>query len=116
MFLGTVSLFLLAPLLWSFWLLPLGLPHPLAEAMPPMALTTLIAFFIASELSNLAAQFLAVSGPKHRWLAIWVPTLHLYYPLAALAAWRALADIVVRPFFWDKTEHGVSRARGRRQP
>jgi hypothetical protein len=32
MFLGSILQFLLAPLLWSFWIIPLGLPHPVAGA------------------------------------------------------------------------------------
>lgn len=37
----------------------------------------------------------------------WVPTLHAYFPLATLAAWKALYELVTRPFYWDKTAHGV---------
>ena len=32
-FLGSLSQYLLAPILWSFWLLSLGLPHPLREPL-----------------------------------------------------------------------------------
>ena len=110
MFLGTVSLFLLAPVLWSFWLLPLGFEHPLAGIVPSGALLALVGMFIVSELLTIATELIAVSGPRHRWLMLWVPTLHFYYPLAAVAAWKGLAEIVTRPFFWDKTSHGKGRA------
>ncbi len=33
--------------------------------------------------------------PRHRWLAPWVPTLPLYFPLGALAVWKALVELVV---------------------
>jgi len=66
--------------------------------------------FIVSELLTIATELIAVSGPRHRWLMLWVPTLHFYYPLAAVAAWKGLAEIVTRPFFWDKTSHGKGRA------
>ena len=46
-------------------------------------------------------------GPDHRHLAPWVITLHFYFPLAALAAWRGLFELLTRPFFWDKTAHGI---------
>ncbi len=32
--------------------------------------------------------------------------LPLYYGLISLAAWTAIADLIVRPHFWAKTEHG----------
>ncbi|MGB3146402.1 MAG: hypothetical protein WBA91_01445, partial [Paracoccaceae bacterium] len=33
--------------------------------------------------------------------------LHVYFPLGALASYKALWEAVFRPFFWDKTLHGV---------
>ncbi len=109
LFLGTLSQFLLAPVLWSCWALALGLPHPLA-GLPGPLLTALIGLFLAAELVNLVVNLAAVSGPKHRWLLPWVPTLALYFPLGALAAYRGAWDILVRPFFWDKTRHGLDPA------
>ncbi|MBC9247263.1 glycosyltransferase [Paracoccus sp. 11-3] len=110
-FFGSVSQYLLAPLLWSFWLLPLGLPHPLRapleNAFGGAALTLLLALFIASELLSIAVGLWAVRGSKHRHLLAWVPTLHLYFPLGCLAGWKAIYEVVARPFYWDKTQHGV---------
>ena len=40
----------------------------------------------------------------------WVAALPFYWPLGAVAAWRAIAEIFTRPTFWHKTEHGVSGA------
>jgi glycosyltransferase XagB len=35
-------------------------------------------------------------------------TMPLYWPLASIAAWRALLDLLFRPHHWSKTAHGVS--------
>ncbi|WP_417498423.1 glycosyltransferase [Maricaulis sp.] len=35
-------------------------------------------------------------------------SMPLYWPLQSWAAARALYQLVTRPYFWDKTEHGVS--------
>lgn len=106
LFLGTLSQFILAPLLWSFWVPAFGFPHPLVDLMPrAMALTMAIAFF-STELLNVAIGISALGAPEHRFLRKWVPTLHFYYPLATLAAAKALIEIVTRPFYWDKTHHG----------
>jgi glycosyltransferase XagB len=107
LFLGTLSSYVFSPLLWSFWLLPFGLPHPLAELVPWWLFVALGTAFLATELVNVAAGALAVSSPKHRWLIPWVPTMHFYHPLGAIASWKALVELVVRPFYWDKTAHGV---------
>lgn len=106
LFLGTLSQFLLAPLLWSFWALPLGLPHPLLDAMPSAMIWTLAAVFAMSEVLTVAVGLLAVSGPDHRFLMKWVPTLHAYWPLATLAAIKGISEILTKPFYWDKTAHG----------
>ncbi len=107
LFLGTLIQFLLAPVLWSFWLMLFGLGHPLATALPMAAAVTLAALFLFAEVANLAINLSALSGRRHRWLRPWALTLHLYFPLAAVAAWKGLWEMVVSPYYWDKTAHGI---------
>jgi cellulose synthase/poly-beta-1,6-N-acetylglucosamine synthase-like glycosyltransferase len=38
-------------------------------------------------------------------------TMPFYWPLATIAAWIALADLLFRPHHWTKTAHGVSPRR-----
>jgi len=108
---ASVSQYLLAPVLWSFWLLSLGLPHPmrgvLAGLLSGNAIALLFTLFVASELLNIAIGCWAVRGRRHRHLLPWVPTLHLYFPLGCLAAWKAIYEVVAKPFYWDKTQHGI---------
>ncbi|MDO5658042.1 MAG: glycosyltransferase [Paracoccus sp. (in: a-proteobacteria)] len=110
-FFGTMSQYLLAPVLWSFWLLTLGLPHPLREPLAAPAggavVLALFLLFVASELLNIVIGMWAVRGRDHRHLMAWVPSLHLYFPLGCLAAWKAIYEVVVKPFYWDKTVHGL---------
>jgi cellulose synthase/poly-beta-1,6-N-acetylglucosamine synthase-like glycosyltransferase len=113
LFFGTLVTYVLKPLVWSFWLLPLGLPHPLAGLVPWWLFVALGTAFLAAEIINIAAGAVAVSSPKHRWLIPWVPTLHFYHPLGAAASWKALVELVVRPFYWDKTAHGLYGPGGR---
>ena len=37
---------------------------------------------------------------------LWLPLTTLYFLLATLAALKAAAEAVARPFHWDKTRHG----------
>ncbi len=108
LFLGTLSQFLLAPLLWSFWLIVFGLPHPIADALPWAVIVALGILFFLSEVATLLTAATAVARPKHRWLIKWVPLMHLYYPLAAIASWKGFSELLIRPFYWDKTSHGRS--------
>lgn len=35
-------------------------------------------------------------------------TMPLYWPLASIAAWKALFELIFRPHHWSKTAHGLS--------
>ena len=107
-FITALSQFVLAPFLWSFWLVLLGLPHPLDPLLPRSVLLNFGLFFLMVEVITILVNATAVSGPKHRHLLAWVPTLHFYYPIGAIAAYKALYELVFQPFFWDKTAHGHS--------
>ena len=106
LFLGTLSQFVLAPFLWSFWLVVVGLPHPLSSVAPWEVVVAFGAVFIVSEVATLIALALSVATPRHRGLIWWVPLMHLYFPLSAIACWKALWELMSRPFYWDKTAHG----------
>ncbi len=107
-FVTALSQVLLAPLLWSFWLMFLGLPHPLDPLVPQDLMMALGVLFITIEVLNLIIHATAVVDRRHRHLLPWVVTMHLYYPLNTVAAYKALYELVFKPFFWDKTRHGLS--------
>jgi hypothetical protein len=115
-FVSAVSQVLLAPVLWSFWLVLLGLPHPLDGVLARGTMAGIGVLFLSVEAINMLIHAQAVRGRRHRHLIAWVPSMHFYGPLAAVAAYKALYELIVKPFFWDKTAHGLSvTARGRRR-
>ncbi|MCA0919529.1 glycosyltransferase family 2 protein [Pseudooceanicola nanhaiensis] len=107
-FLSALSQFLLAPVFWSMWLIPFGLPHPLLEMTSPALFHALATAFFATECFNIVLGIIAVSGRDHRHLIPWVPGMMLYFPLGCIAAHKALFELVACPFYWDKTQHGHS--------
>lgn len=104
----TLSQYLMAPLLWSFWMLPLGFDHPLLPIFGWNGMLIAGTLFFVSEVVNIAAALIALRTTGHRGLWPWVFTMHLYFPLGTIAAWRAMVEIVTKPFFWDKTAHGLA--------
>jgi len=104
---GTITQFLLAPLLWSFWLMLLDLPHPLNGVLSKPVALTFAGIFLLSEVINIAVSALAVTSARKRELIKWTPTLHFYFPLAALAAHKGVIELATKPFYWDKTSHGI---------
>lgn len=109
LFLTTLIQFTFAPILWSFWLLLLGLPHPLSGIIEGPLARSLTAVFLSAEAITVFIGFAALSRSPHRSLIPWVPTLFAYFPLATVAAYKAVWETLTKPFYWDKTEHGHSR-------
>lgn len=107
LFLGTLIQFLLAPILWSFWLMLFGLGHPLAAALPGWALLAVSGVFFLAEVSSLTINIIALRGQRHRFLRPWALSLHAYFPLAAIAAYKGCWEMIASPFYWDKTAHGI---------
>jgi cellulose synthase/poly-beta-1,6-N-acetylglucosamine synthase-like glycosyltransferase len=103
---GSVLHALLAPVLWTFWALPLGLPHPVQSVLPEAGIWALVASFLAIEGGLIAFGIVGMRRTRHRLTPLWVPTMILYYPLATLAAYKAAWEMLMQPFYWDKTTHG----------
>jgi glycosyltransferase XagB len=109
-FLTTLSQFLLTPVLLSFWVIPFGLPHPVMTQLSPLLATLMFAAFLWSEAVLLVSTLVAMRRTKHRMNPLWALALHVYFPLGALAAYKALWELVTQPFYWDKTTHGICDA------
>lgn len=107
LFLGSMLNALLVPALWSTIIMPFGMAHPIADWMPGEDGLALALLMIGAALLSMGISCLGCSAPHHRRLRRWVPTLEFYFPLATLAMFKALSEIVLRPFHWDKTTHGT---------
>lgn len=107
-FLTAILQFTLAPVLWSFWLIQFGLPHAFATWSAPALMQATVGLFLTSELVALLVGFAAVNRTRAPGLMIWVPCMMIYYPLGVFAAYKALWEVLFRPYFWDKTRHGQS--------
>lgn len=105
-FLGAQSQVILAPVMWSFWLILAGLPHPAQDLLRPVTITALVVLFVASELLVMATALVGLSRTRHRGLLPCVPLLHFYHPFGAIAGWRAVWESIRDPFYWAKTSHG----------
>jgi cellulose synthase/poly-beta-1,6-N-acetylglucosamine synthase-like glycosyltransferase len=112
MFLGTLLQFALAPVLWGFWLIPLGVPHPLESVVPVWVVVALSILFLSSQILDIAFACVGARRAGKRHLGWWAPTLMLYFPLATLAVYRALWEALRCPFRWDKTTHGIDLPEG----
>lgn len=106
-FAGSLAAFALVPVLWSLWLGVLGLPHPFFNAIPRSAMYMLSALFILCEVINVSIMAWAATLADKRPLVRWAPTIGLYFPIAAVALYKAFYEMTHKPFYWDKTDHGI---------
>jgi cellulose synthase/poly-beta-1,6-N-acetylglucosamine synthase-like glycosyltransferase len=108
MFLCTILQFLLAPLLWGFWLASFGVAPLGTEGWSQAAFLGVTALLLTTEAMALLIGLTAVALSPHGRLYPWVPALSLYFPLGVAAAYKALYELIIKPFYWDKTMHGAS--------
>ncbi len=106
MFAGTVIHALLAPILALLWLAAFGAISfsGFADAQLLFQFTT-IGF--AAEALMLAANYVGLRRAGHRLNPLWLPTMMAYNLLASLAAYKAVYEVLTKPFYWDKTAHGL---------
>lgn len=106
---GTVVSALVNPLLWlAFFYWAATRDAEVARFFP----SPLLEFNIFALLAgNAFFVYLAMAAPLRRgWPELSVAALLApgYWLLASVAAYRALFQLIRRPFFWEKTEHGIS--------
>jgi hypothetical protein len=54
--------------------------------------------------------YFATETDKHKSLRPTLFTMFAYWPLASLAAYKAMYELITAPAYWDKTEHGLNDA------
>ena len=109
-FVGTLCQFLLAPVLWSFWLIVFGVFHPIQTLLPLSVVYAICALFVLAEVLTISIGMVAVSSARRRFLMPWTLTMIFYFPIGAIAAYKALGELLLRPYHWEKTQHGQADA------
>lgn len=105
--LGTVSAFLLAPVFWVLWIALLGFDLPFMAVLPAPVWAAVFGFLALSELIMITVASTAMLAKKRPGLIPFILTLTVYWPLGTIAAYKALFELFFRPFYWDKTDHGL---------
>ena len=107
---GTMLSGLLNPLFWLifiFWLLTeSGVFDPL---FPPVLLYLSLFNLLAG---NGLFMFIMMLAPFRRnWLSLapYSLTVFWYWVLMSVAAWKGAWQLITKPFYWEKTEHGLSK-------
>ncbi len=107
LFLGAITSYLSIPLFWALWAATAGLGASFWQSFPQGLMVAFFASMIAGQLVMLTTALIAARDSGHKGLMGWVLALPVYWPLGAVAAYRAMGEVFTRPFHWHKTEHGV---------
>lgn len=113
LFLGGAVTYLAMPVFWAavlFWLTS-GAPV-FGDRLPDWAQSVLAYGFAVGQVVMLGCAALALWRRRALDLLAWLPILPIYWTLGAIAAWKAIIEVATAPFYWDKTQHGVSRCDG----
>ncbi len=108
-FLTAISQFLLAPALWLLWAAAFGMPHPLENHVAAATVTWLAVGTALAACLNGAIALLAVARMNRPRLYPFILTMGAYFPMATLAAYKGLYELLTAPYYWDKTEHGKTK-------
>ena len=107
---GTFLSGLLNPVFWSvfaIWMI-IGSDN-LAPYFPPEILYLSLLNLLAG--NGLLIYLTMVAPFRRRWvdLAPWGLTVIGYWVLMTVASYKALSQLVFNPFYWEKTQHGLSK-------
>lgn len=107
---GTVLSGLINPVFWALYVIWLILATSGFDPVFPPVLLFLSLFNLLA--GNGALIFLQMLAPIRRgWLNL-IPlslTIAAYWVLISIAAYKALWQLLRNPFYWEKTQHGVSK-------
>jgi glycosyltransferase XagB len=92
-------------LAWSGWLFQRD------SFVTMMANSVAIATIGAGAFAMLVPTAIGLKRRGALHLLPWALTLPAYLLLISLACWMALVDLMLRPFHWEKTEHGIGKRR-----
>ncbi len=108
LFLGAITSYLAMPLFWVILAGHVGFDLAFWQTFPAWLMTGFFASMFAGQAVMLTCAVIAAHDAGRKRLIPWIITLPLYWPLGALAAYRAIAEMFYAPFYWHKTEHGVA--------
>jgi cellulose synthase/poly-beta-1,6-N-acetylglucosamine synthase-like glycosyltransferase len=107
LFLGAITSYLSMPLFWLIWTASIGFDLTFWQSFPTWLTVAFFGSMIAGQALMLVIATVAARDSRHPGLLPWVLALPFYWPLGAIAAYRAVGEVFTRPFHWHKTEHGI---------
>lgn len=107
---GTVAAALINPICWGMLILWVALPvMEFGRYFPPLIFYMSMINLI---VGNASFVYLSILGPLKRRLYTLAPmgmTVFFYWVLLSIAGYKGLWQLLRNPFYWEKTDHGISK-------
>ncbi|GAA2518277.1 glycosyltransferase [Rarobacter incanus] len=108
---GTPATFLTVPILYLAFLISLCVGPDVLEAFFPGWLLWLNLFNLGFGSAMMVYVSMMGAFRRHRYsLVPWAILNPLYWLLHSIAAYKALWQLITKPHYWEKTEHGLTAA------
>jgi cellulose synthase/poly-beta-1,6-N-acetylglucosamine synthase-like glycosyltransferase len=107
---GTPLTFLASPPLWAlfvFWLLTRS--HAVEPLFPDAVLYLALANLLIGNFLGIYLNMIAIYLRKNYALMPYALLNPIYWLFHSIAAYKALGQLFTKPFYWEKTQHGISR-------
>lgn len=104
---GTPATFLLTPPLWAVFGLWLAFPHLFAPLPPWLQLVSLANLLLGNGLVVYLSLLAGFKRRSYR-LVAYALLSPLYWLLHSVASYKAAWQLVTKPFYWEKTQHGLT--------
>ncbi len=76
---------------------------------PPAVLVVSVVNLTLGNACLIYVSMLAAAKRKHFWLVAQALMVPAYWLLQSVAAYKAVWQLITKPFYWEKTSHGISR-------
>jgi cellulose synthase/poly-beta-1,6-N-acetylglucosamine synthase-like glycosyltransferase len=106
---GTPLSFLFVPPLYLLFIITMIIgPKSVAQFFPGWVLWVSIACLIIGNAMMIYVSMMGVFKRRRYRLVLWALANPFYWLLHSVAAYKALWQLIVKPHYWEKTEHGLS--------
>jgi len=109
---GNIFLPLVNPMLWAVTLLTLLIPGIFQFLFFYPIVYICIFNLIVGNLVYILLHLIPVIMRKNYAQVPLAFAMPLYWVLISVGAWKGAIQLVTRPFYWEKTEHGLPKPRG----
>jgi len=107
---GTPAVFLLNPIMWLMFGLSIYLNNTDLLNIPPVFIYLAGINIIATNIIVISIAMLGVIPRKNYNLIPLALLSPVYWMLQSLAAYKGLWQLLMKPFYWEKTTHGLTRS------